>query len=145
MVQRRPGRRELASSHHVARYCRRRDIRNNGALSPAAFELRPGESYLSTNWLEYFHNFDRQSQIAGVRQALADKGFRIRPSAAFAVLNVGDATDACRAELNRNIQFTALGEQHDPSHTGIFGYTMADTDTAAVLAKTVQEVHPAAT
>ena len=83
MVQRRPGRRELASSHHVARYCRRRDIRNNGALAP------------------------------------------------FAVLNVGDATDACRAQLNRNIQFTALDEPHDPSHTGIFGYTMDDTDTAA--------------
>ena len=144
MVQGRPGRRELASSHHVARYCRRRDIRNNGAVSPAAFELRPGEEYLSTNWLEYFRNLDRQSQIAGVRRALTDKGFRIMPSAAFAVLNVGDATDACQTELNRSIQFVALGEPHDPSHTGIFGYTIADTDTAAALAKTVREVHPAA-
>ena len=144
MVQERPGRRELASSHHVARYCRRRDIRNNGAVSPAAFEFRPGEEYLSTNWLEYFRNLDRQSQIAGVRRALTDKGFRIRPSAAFAVLNVGDATDACQTELNRSIQFVALGEPHDPSHTGIFGYTVADTDTAAALAKTVREVHPAA-
>ena len=144
MVQGRPGRRELAPSHHVARYCRPRDVRDDGAVSPAAFELRPGEAYLSTNWLEYFHDSDRQSQISGVRRALADKGFRIRPSAAFAVLNVGEATTACQTDLNGNIRFIALGESHDPSHTGIFGYTMDDTNIAAVLAKMVREVHPAA-
>ena len=144
MVQSRATGIDLTHSHHVARYCRRRHLRPDGRPLRDAFLLRTGEEYLSTNWLEHFHDSDRRSQISGVRQALADKGFRVSAAGAFAVLNVGDATDACRAELNRIIQFTALGEPHDPSHTGIFGYTMADTDTAAVLAKTVQEVHPAA-
>ena len=137
------GRRDLSNRHNVARYCRKRDVAN-GIVARSAFLLRTGEPYLSTNWLEHFHDSDRRSQISGVGQALADKGFRVSAAGAFAVLNVGDATDACRAELNRNIQFTVLGEPHDPSHAGIFGYTMADTNIAAVLAKMVREVHPAA-
>ena len=145
MVQGEPGRRELEPSHHVARYCRRRDIRNDGAVSPAAFEMRPGEPYLSTNWLEYFHDSDRQSQIAGVRQALADKNFRVSRTGAFAVLNVGAAVSACKAGLNRQIEIIALGEAHDPSHTGIFGYTEYDPDIAARLATSVNsnEIYPA--
>ena len=147
MVQGQPGRHELGASHHVARYCRGRDIRNNGTVTPAAFEVRPGEEYLSTNWLEYFHDSDRPLQIVGVRQALADKGFRVSRNAAFAVLNVGTAAGQCRDELNAAIQFVALGESHDPSHTGIFGYTTQNNDAiAALLAQLLNlgEVYPAA-
>ena len=135
---------ELAYSHHVARYCRRRHLRSDGRPLRDAFLLRPGEEYLSTNWLEHFHNSNRQAQIAGVQQTLTDKSFRIRRNAAFAVLNVGIAIAACQNDLNLNIQIIALGEVHDPSHTGIFGYTAEDTDTAATLAQQVREVYPAA-
>ena len=45
MVQGEPSRRELPPSHHIARHCRRRDVRSNGTASPAAFELRPGEPH----------------------------------------------------------------------------------------------------
>lgn len=131
----------LPERHHVARYCRARDM-VNGLPQENAFRLRSGEEYLSTNWLEHFHGSDRQVQIAGVRTALTGKGFQIRPGTAFAILNVGAATTACKADLNVDIQFTVLGESHDPSHTGIFGYTAEDTDTAAVLAKLAREVYP---
>ena len=144
MVQRRSTGIEIAYSHHVARYCRRRHLRPDGRPLRDAFLLRPGEEYLSTNWLEHFHDTDRQSQIAGVLQALADKGFRASRTASFAVLNVGAAVTACQNDLNLDIKIIALGESHDPSHTGIFGYTSGDTDTAAVLAKLAREVYPAA-
>ena len=146
MVQGEPGRRALGPSHNVARYCRPRDVRDDGAVSPAAFELRPGEAYLSTNWLEYFHDSDRPTQIAGVRQALTDKGFQVRRAARFAVLNVGVAVAACSDQLNLAIQFVVLGESHDPSHTGIYGYTASHALAAAALAESVSpnEIHPAA-
>lgn len=147
MVQGQLGRHELAPAHHVARHCRRRDVRDDGTVTPAAFEIRPGEEYLSANWLEYFHEADRPSQIAGVRQALTDKGFRVSRNAYFAVLNAGASVTMCRVTLNLEIQFIALGELHDPSHTGIFGYTMQDNDSiAALLAQLVNpdEVYPAA-
>ena len=79
----------------------------------------------------------------GVRQALAEKGFQVRASGAFAVLNVGDAISKVQQARNLAVSFIALGESRDPSHTGIFGYTTEDTDTAAALAKSVREVHEA--
>jgi len=81
-----------------------------------------------------------------VRQALIDKGFRIRPSASFAVLNVGVAINICKGDLDLGIEIIALGEAHDPSHTGIFGYTAYNTDVATRLASSVSpnDVHAAA-
>ena len=147
MVQGEPNHGALGPEQHVARYCRPRSIRADGTLAPAAFRLRPGEEYLSTNWLEYFHDSHRLLQIVGVRQALVDKGFRVRPNASFAVLNVGAAVARCRSTLKFDIQFIALGEPHDPSHTGIFGYTAQNAAVAALLAELVSpgEVYPAAT
>ena len=136
----------LPNGDHIARYCRPRDIRSDGRPLRDAFLLRPCESYLSTNWLEYFHNSERQFQIAGVRQALTDKGFHVRSTASFAVLNVGFTIVVCKNALNLDIQILTLGEPHDPSHTGIFGYTAANTDVATLLSKqiTAHEVYPAA-
>ncbi len=146
MVQGTPGRRALADSHHVARYCRPRDIGNSGIPIPAAFYLRPGEEYLSTNWLEIFHGSERSAQIDGVRRALSDKGFRINRNAVFATLNVGITTAQCRIDLNLDIEFVALGESHDPSHTGIYGYAERNAEAAELLASIVspQEVYTAA-
>ena len=112
----------LLEHHHVARYCRGRDMAN-GIPRENAFRLRPGEEYLSTNWLEHFHDADRQAQIAGVRQALSDKGFRVRSSAVFAVLNVGAATTACKNDLSLDIQIAALGEAHPTRPTLAYSAT----------------------
>lgn len=136
-------RRELSGPHHVARHCRRRDIAD-GIVARSAFLLRPGEEYLSTNWLEHFHESDRPTQITGVQRALTDKGFHVRRNAAFAVLNVGITIAACKNVLNLDIQIVELGESHDPSHAGIFGCIAGDADTAATLAQQVREVHLAA-
>ena len=107
--------------------------------------LRPGEAYLSTNWLEHFHPADREVQLAGVRQALLDKGRGVRRTGFFLVLNVGATVDRCRQELNREIQFISLGEPHDPSHTGIYGLAADKARAAQVLAQGVSpaEVYPA--
>ena len=144
MVQRPIGRRQLPNSHHVARHCRRRDLMDDGSLSATAFRLRPGEEYLSTNWLEFFHNSDRQLQMTGVRQALADKGFRFNRSSFLAVLNVGTGIAACQDQLIDTVRFIVLGERHDPSHTGIYGCTTQRA--AAALAESVSpnEIYPAA-
>ena len=147
MVQETYSRRELEPAHHVARYCRPRYIREDGTLAPSAFRIRPGEEFLSANWLEYFHDSERSDQISGVRQALAGKGFRVSGGGSFAVLNVADSTAVTRDNLNIAIQFIVLGETHDPSHAGIFGYTAENSAVIAVmLAQSVNpnEIYPAA-
>ena len=100
---------------------------------------------MSTNWLEYFHPADREVQLAGVRQALLGKGFRVARTGHFVALNVGAAIDRCRQELSVEIRFVNLGDWHDPSHTGIYGLAEAAEDVAQELAQAVSpaEVYPA--
>ena len=110
-----------------------------------AFKLREGEEFLSTNWLEYFHKSERVAQLEGVKQALANKGFQIRSTAYFAVLNVGSAISICRDYLALDIFFSTTGELADPSHTGVYGYSSLNAQTAALLAASVNsnEIYPA--
>ena len=110
-----------------------------------AFLLRAGEEYLSANWLEHFHPADRSIQLAGVRQTLRDKGFRVAPTGHFVALNVGNAVDRCRQRLSLEIRFITLGAAHDPSHTGIYGLETNVARAARILAQAVSpaEVYPA--
>ena len=102
--------------------------------------LRLDEAFLSTNWLEYFHDSDRQIQMSGIRQALSDKGFRLSRNGGFAVLNVGYSTNRVQRVA---LRFTLLGQARDPSHVGIFGYFPIDADIALILSESVRELYPA--
>jgi len=110
-----------------------------------AFLLREGEEFLSTNWLEYFHESERVAQLEGVKQALTNKGFQIGSTAFFAVSNVGSAISICRDYLALDIFFSTTGELADPSHTGIYGYVSLNACTAALIAASASpnEVYPA--
>ena len=128
----------LASEHNVARYCAPRKT-VEGIPSYEAFLLRAEEDFLSTNWLEYFDDSERRIQMAGVRRALSEKGFRTSPNGKFALLNVGRSTESAgRVALS----FRLLEQPGDPSHCGVFGYLPGDIDIALALAETVNEVHP---
>ena len=130
---------ELRPEHNVARYCRPRTI-VHGNISRDAFLLREGEQFLSTNWLEYFHEFDRRIQVSGVRAVLSGKNFTVSPGGRFAVLNVGMAIQQIRDAL---LRFVLLGQASDPSHAGIFGYAETDIDIAGALALLDREEYPA--
>ena len=105
----------------------------DGQVIETAFTLRPGEEYISANWLEYFHQSDRYVQIDGVRRALAGKGFQLRRNARFAVLNAGIAAAAGRDTLGITLRLVALGETADPSHCGIYGATPQNNAAVAAL------------
>ena len=120
---------ELLPQHNLARYCRPRTV-SGGILSPDAFFLRTGEQFLSTNWLEHFHDMDRQVQLSGVRASLAGKGFGLRAGGTFAVVNVGVASQLVQKV---QLRFLLLGQENDLSHAGIFGYTPSDIDVAGDL------------
>ena len=132
----------LLPEDNVARYCGPRKI-INGTVAYDVFLLRTGEGFLSTNWLEYFHPADRQFQVVAVRNALESKGFRVSRNGGFAILNVGTAVQRVYNDCNVLLNFRPLGQVRDPSHTGIFGYSIDDTDVAESLANLVQEIHPA--
>ena len=121
----------IRDEHHVARYCSGSQ-HDGGKVLPTAFQLRrPGETYLSVNWLEYFglKTFD-----AALARICADKrslGFSIRHTGRFAVLNAGivrsisvDSDDL--SGIVRSLTVIHLPEVGDESHSGIDGYQQDD-------------------
>ena len=42
----------VPDGHHITRLCGGSHIRENGTIAALAFKQRPGEAYLSVNWLE---------------------------------------------------------------------------------------------
>ena len=142
-----PTTRMLSPEHHVGRYCRPRTI-TNGIISRDAFLLREREQFLSANWLEHFHESDRQIQVSGVRASLAGKNYDVNPNGKFAVLNAGFAGQRIRQVHGVRLLFQLLGQASDPSHAGIFGYGPPSVDPkgydiAQSLAESVQEEYPA--
>ena len=136
--------RELLPSDNVARYCSPRHLGGDGLPLEAAFHLRDSENYVSTNWLEHFHPTDRPFQLDCLRQSLIAKGFTVRQSGRFAVLNVGAVIAVCKDKLKLDIRFVTLGEPDDPSHTGIYGMeTLTANDKASAAAALAQSVSPA--
>lgn len=81
--------------------------------------------------MEYFDPVNRPEQIEGVRAAVSAK--LNTTSGAFAVLNVGEATNACKETLDLLIQIAVIGSGDDLSHTGIFGYERNNTAAAMLL------------
>lgn len=115
----------IPDEHHVARYCRPKCVQDDQIL-PDAFKLRPTDTYVSSNWMEYFKEKEISKRIDGVRKALQDGGFTLRPNGRFARLNVGNA----KSSIN-NLRIKHVPECHHPSHAGI--YTNRDTNGSVAL------------
>ena len=101
--------RQLSSYHNVARYCRPKSLRpTDGLPSRDAFLLRPREEYLSTNWLEYFHESERDVQLGNVRNLLSVK-LAIASNGRLAVLNAGVAVALCQGKEQVDVRFFHSG------------------------------------
>jgi len=75
----------LPDVDHVARYCKPQTILD-GQPTGAAFMLRPIDSFLSVNWLEYFGDIEQKRQISEIRRHIS---LDLAASGLFAILNVG--------------------------------------------------------
>ena len=136
----------LPDGDHVARYCKPSAVGQDGIPLPAAFELRPKkEDYLSVNWLEFLDASDIEAAVAHVRTVFPKKGYRVKPSGRFAVLEVGEVKAAISA-MTGTARVEHRRRDDDESHSGVFGYTADDFAVAVEIAALVDAecVHPAA-
>ena len=110
----------------------------------AAFELRSAEGYLSVNWLEYLGAPDLDAAIECVREAFHTKGYSLKPTGRFAVLNVGEMKTAILDKVDGDVHIKHLPLADDASHSGIFGYTATDLAVAVAIKELVNlgNVHP---
>jgi hypothetical protein len=138
---------DIPDQHHISRYCRPTSLRSDGTPSGVAFRLRShqNERYLSINWLEHAHSGPRRAQLDEVCKAFSAKGFGVASNARFAVLNLKDVIAHVLEISDHKICAAHKPEEHDPSHSGLFGYTYSDDDDliADLIAEKVMELHPA--
>ena len=106
---------------------------------PDAFQLRPGEEYLSVNWLESFAQPSRREAVDSVRTRMSANGFALRDTGRFAVLQVGAVKQVGPATDGGVLSVVHLPTPDDDSHCGIAGYTEEDEAIAADLAALVTE------
>ena len=103
----------------------------------AAFELRPGEDYLSVNWLEYFGAPSVDAAVESVRNAFRAKDFSLSPNGRFAVLNVGTIKSAISGAVADTARVEHLPVDNDESHSGVLGYTPDDLAVAVAIRELV--------
>ena len=132
--------------HHVTRLCGGSHVREDGTIAATAFKLRPGESYLSVNWLEFLALPNRELGLAEVRRVLGSKR-TIGRASRLAVMNVGHVRNVVRQESSAH---TELAVRHEPeigpvgprdvSHSGIYGIPEDDIAIPELICGAVAEV-----
>lgn len=141
---------EIPNEDHIARYCRPMQV-EDGNIQATAFMLRPGEPYLSVNWLEFLNCSDRHNEIAELRNIYSKKLNNVGQRAKLAVLNVGDM---CNNVLSESTDMRHLKVFHDPvvhddpkksdpSHSGIYNLKQDDELIAELILETVRDTYAA--
>lgn len=108
--------------------------------------LRSDESYLSVNWLEHTGASSRAQQLAIVREHLTNKGVKLPAKGRLAVLHLKTAFDHVQSGTRDSHTLAAHHEPdlpHDPTHSGIYGYTDDDARVADLIADAVQDIYKA--
>jgi hypothetical protein len=142
---------ELPDEDNVVRYARFTDFTDleAGTLNCSAFQLRPNETGLSVNWLEYFRDLDKSRQLDKVRQLIQ---LDLSRNGRLAELNVG-ATVQYVSDRLPGIRFVhspapPKGQYpSDPSHSDIVGLPANWTPESELIGDLIAEcfaaLHPA--
>ena len=98
----------------IARWCRRRYV-DEGVPKVSAFYPRPGESYLSGNWLQYYSE-DRDIAITKIRDHTS---LTLHKDDRFVVLEVEQILDAMTIGGGHNPSVTFKPEDDNVSHAAM--------------------------
>jgi hypothetical protein len=100
---------------------------------PQAFELRPGETYLSASWLEFFSGTKRERTLAVV--GAVAKARTVKPSHGFALGNVAEVKEACASFGSRiRVIHEPDKDNPNPAYTAIRNYRSDEIQLLELLA-----------
>jgi len=132
----------LPPEDHIARYCGGSHISEDGHIAPTAFHLRPGEEYVSVQWLEYLKQMDRFSEIREVRRILGER-LKMGISARIAVLNCRELCTHVEQAADLSIRVLHEPALDDLSHSGIHDTAQDEDLIAELIVEKILESHPA--
>ncbi len=102
---------------NLTRYCRPSQIQKKSQKpSPAAFELRDGEQYLSAYLLEYFEKSSEKENVKAVKKFMEEiKHFSLGKNGGFAVFQIAHIREHM-INASQNVRF----KEKELPHCGIF-------------------------
>jgi hypothetical protein len=118
---------------HVSSQLLIRDDEKVIGCFPQAFELKPGEKYLSASWLEFFSGNDderRRAVVAGMAAART-----VKPSHGFAFGNVGEVKAACSSfGIRIRVIHEPEEDNPNPAYTAIRNFKSDELELLQLLA-----------
>jgi hypothetical protein len=139
----------VPDTDHVTRLCGGSHVREDGTIAASAYKPRPGERYLSVNWLEFLGMPEQETALAEVRRTLASKR-SIGNTSRLAISQVGSMRAFVRQESSAHTELavrhepeTSPGRPVDASHSGIYGIPDDDMIVPELIAVNVLSVVPA--
>ena len=135
---------DIRDADHIARYCSRRKLEDDGTPAPAAVRLRDS-GCLYVNWLECFGDGNVADNIPHARAEL-HRHYETKKSGRLAVLKVGMAKRAVKTTRKVDISVRSDPRDGHRSHACVGGYSANNDDVATTLAEMVGEsdMYPAA-
>lgn len=105
-------------SGSTARYCKPSSLNESKNPSPAAFQRRPErkEGYLSLYLLDYFKKETELENVRSVQLEMARKGFIVKKSGVFAILDIEKSKDFLLENYSEEITF----REANLPHCGLF-------------------------
>ncbi|MBI4776684.1 MAG: hypothetical protein HY788_21315 [Deltaproteobacteria bacterium] len=89
-------------------------------MEAEAFVPRPGEEFLSVDWVEYFEGTPREQLNQICKVLLEIRKYDVKRDSAFAVVNCLKIRNVGNSN-GHDLSVMTLGEQEDPSHSGVYG------------------------
>jgi len=123
---------------HVARYCPGSKLAEDGTPLATAFFLRPGEKYLSVEWVEYLQQGTEADPIKRVASIFFQK-LNVGTTARISVLNVGNTCHRVKIQTVHTIRILHEPGRNDPAHAGIYDTAQDEMIIAELIAEAVDD------
>lgn len=131
---------KLPDDSHVVRYVKPTDILDDGSVDGSAFRLKPNETGLSVNWLDFFVGMTKSQQLDEVRRLAR---LTMRRNGRLAELDVDHTRHFVREYaslhfINKPLEAESNYEA-DSSHSEIEGLPDVDSPMAALVGDMIAE------
>lgn len=127
----------LPDDDHVVRHINSQLLIRDGdrviGCFPQAFELRPGEKYLSASWLEFFSGTAEEKKAAVIAAVSAARAIKASHGFAFGI--VSEVKDACSCHgMKVRIIHEPDKKNPNPAYTAIRNFRSDEIELLQLLA-----------
>lgn len=138
----------VPDTDHITRFCRPKQVDENGQIQGSAFILREVDEGLSVNWLEKLNCSNRGDEIVEIRNVYYSTFNSIGARARLAVLNVGGVRNKVRSGTmdNRNLEVVhtpIVDTDETDTHSEIHNMRPDHELIAELILEAVLETYPA--